>query len=81
MDATGSKVVGVEEDGDRRNECEMCPGIRMPPTHRSSQVEGRFGKGTPHSSLHMRFERESVDTIALAKEPLVTLAFVFKCDS
>jgi hypothetical protein len=43
----GLKVVGVEEDGDQRKECETWPGMRMPSTHKSTQVDKRFGKEHP----------------------------------
>jgi hypothetical protein len=45
--------------------------------------QGQIWKGnTPFllAFIHMRFEQELLDTIALAKEPLAILAFVFKCD-
>jgi hypothetical protein len=52
-EATGSKVVRVEDAGDQRKEWETCPGTRMPSTHIRNQVEGRFGKGTPQSSFRL----------------------------
>jgi hypothetical protein len=52
-EATGLKVVWVVDDREQRNKWERWPGTRIPSTHRSTQVEGRFGKGMPQSSLRL----------------------------
>jgi hypothetical protein len=46
-EAMESKVVGVDKDGDQREKCETWPGMRMPSTHKSTQVDKRFGKEHP----------------------------------
>jgi hypothetical protein len=50
-EATESKVVRIEDAGDQKKEWETCPGMRMPSTHISTQVEVNFGNGTPKSSF------------------------------
>ncbi len=68
--------MGAEEDGERKNVCETCPGTRTPLTQRLTQVDA----SVLLLLVDVGFEQKPITTIVLHEVAFVVLPIMLICD-